>query len=44
MGAGPFAPPAAAQAAAKSMPYYAIPEVNFYCMPFDRKDQTVVLC
>jgi uncharacterized protein len=42
-GAGRFAPPAVAQAGAKFMPYYAIPEVNFYRMYFDRKDHPVVL-
>lgn len=42
-GAGRFAPPAVAQAGAKVMPYYAIPEVSFYRMYFDRKDHPVVL-
>jgi DUF1680 family protein len=42
-GSGPFAPPGIAQAGAKFMPYYAIPEVNFYRMYFDRTDRPIVL-
>jgi DUF1680 family protein len=42
-GAGRFVPPDVAQAGAKFMPYYAIPEVNSYRMYFDRSDRPVVL-
>ncbi len=43
IGTGQFAPPGVPRAGAKFMPYYAIPEVNFYRMYFDRKDAPIVL-